>query len=105
MEYDLKYNEQPDEFAIDLTIQSRLRKYVNKHFYPAFAISMLCPIYLMGGAIRDLLMAKKPKDLDFVIVGEEYKEWVLKVFKKFNIDYTFNRLGGFSINYQETKIV
>ena len=105
MEYDLKYNEQPDEFASDLTIQSRLRKYVNKHFYPAFAISMLCPIYLMGGAIRDLLMAKKPKDLDFVIVGEEHKEWVLKVFKKFNIDYTFNRLGGFSINYQETKIV
>ena len=46
----------------------------------------------MGGAIRDLLMAKKPKDLDFVIVGEEHKELVLKVFKKFNIDYSFNRL-------------
>ena len=50
-------------------------------------------------------MAKKPKDLDFVIVGEEHKEWVLKVFKKFNIDYTFNRLGGFRINYQGTKII
>ena len=31
-------------------------------------------VYCTPADILDLLMAKKPKDLDFVIVGEEYKE-------------------------------
>lgn len=65
---------------------------------------MLSPIYLVGGAIRDLMLANIPKDLDFVVVGEEHLEWVMLVLKKFNIEYSLNRFGGFKINYNGVMV-
>ena len=104
MNIPIKYNDTVDEFTNDLTLQMRLENYIKKYFYPAYIISTLCPIYLLGGAIRDLICAKKPKDLDFVVLGKENLDYVLQVFDKFNINYTYNRFGGFRFYFGDTKI-
>lgn len=104
MVIDIKYNEIEDQFTNDLTLEMRLSKYINNHFYPAYIISSLAPIYLLGGSIRDLILAKKPNDLDFIVLGKEHLDWVLKVLKKYNIEYKLNKLGGYKFNYEGTKI-
>ena len=104
MNIDIKYNDEIDEFIDDLTIEMRLENYINNHFYPAYIIAKLAPICLVGGAIRDLIYAKIPKDMDFVVLGKENLEWVLKVFEKFNIKYTYNKFGGFKFLYNGTEI-
>lgn len=104
MNINIKYNDADNEFSTDLTLNMRLENYIKKHFPLAYTISLLAPIYLVGGSIRDLILARKPKDLDFVVLGQENMEWVLQVLKKFNINYTFNRFGGFKFVYQDTHI-
>lgn len=104
MEINIKYNDGVDEFSEDLSLNMRLKRYIHKNFYPAFVISKLSPIYLIGGSIRDLINARTPKDLDFIVVGNEHKEWVLQVLKRFGIDYSFNRFGGFKFSYNGVKI-
>lgn len=101
---DIKYNDELDEFTYDLSLVMRLRNYINNHFYPAYTISKLAPIYLVGGSIRDLMFAKKPKDMDFVVLGKEQLDWVLKVFNVFNIEYNLNRFGGYKFTYEDTEI-
>jgi len=104
MNIPIKYNDNVDEFTFDLSLQMRLENYINKHFYPAYTISKLAPIYLVGGSIRDLIYAKKPKDLDFVVLGLEHLDWVLDVLKAYNISYTLNRFGGYKFNYNDTVV-
>ena len=104
MNISIKYNNIIDEFTDDLTLQMRLEKYIKTHFLPAYIIAEECPIYLLGGGIRDLIYAKRPKDLDFVVIGNENLNWVIQVFQRFNIKYSFNRLGGFKFEYNNTKI-
>lgn len=104
MNINIKYNEKPDEFTCDLNLTMRLERYVENHFYPAISISQIAPIYLVGGSIRDLIMARTHKDLDFVVLGLEYQDWILSVLKKFNINYELNRFGGFKFIYNGTKI-
>ena len=104
MNIPIKYNDEIDEFTYDLTLQMRLEKYIKKHFDVGYSISNMCNIYLLGGAIRDLTLAKKPKDLDFVILGRENIDFINLLFKKLNIKYTYNKLGGFKFNYNNTEI-
>lgn len=59
MNVDIKYNDNKDKFTYDFNLETRFKKYIEKHFYPAFTISDLCQIYLIGGSIRDLIYAKK----------------------------------------------
>jgi len=61
MNISIKYNDIIDEFTTDLTLQMRLDGYIKRHFYPAYVIAQLCPIYLLGGAIRDLIYATPQK--------------------------------------------
>lgn len=100
----IKYNNKDDEFIYDLTLQMRLEEYIKKHFYPAYTISILCPIYLLGGSIRDLIYAKIPKDLDFVVLGKENEELIKHILNKYNIKYTINKLNGFKFEYNNTTI-
>ena len=102
MSITIKHNEN-GEFSSDINLEERIEKYINNHFYPAKVISTLSQVYLLGGAIRDLIDAKKPKDLDFVVLGKD-KEWILEVFNKFGIVPEYNRFGGFKINYNETVV-
>ena len=104
MHIDITYNDDFDEFTNDLTLQMRLENYIKNHFHPAYTISTLCPIYLLGGAIRNLIYAKKPKDLDFVVLGRENFDLILQVFEKFHIEYSLNRFGGFKFKYENTKV-
>ncbi len=104
MKCSVKYNEGIDEFTEDLSLEMRLKRYIKDKFYPAYVIAHLAPVYLVGGSIRDLMMAKAPKDLDFIVVGNEHKEWVLKVLERFGITYSFNRFGGMKFTYNDTSI-
>lgn len=104
MKINIKYNDELDEFTNDLSLESRLKRYINKYFYPAYAISTLAPIYLVGGAIRDLMYAKKPKDMDFVVLGKNQLSWIMDVFKAYGIEYKLNRFGGYKFIYEGTEI-
>lgn len=104
MNIGIKYNEDFDEFTCDLSLEMRLQNYINNHFYPAYTIAKLAPIYLVGGSIRDLIWAKKPKDMDFVILGKEQLDWTLKVLKAYNIEFSLNKFGGYKFIYKDTEI-
>lgn len=104
MNIDIKYNEHLDEFTYDLSLTMRLQKYINNHFAPAYTIAKLAPIYLVGGSIRSLIYAQKPKDMDFIVLGEEQLDWVLKVFKAYNIDFKLNRFEGYKFTYEDTEV-
>lgn len=104
MNIDIKYNDNFKEFTLDLTLTERLKNYISNHFYPAYTIAYLAPIYLVGGSIRDLIYARKPKDLDFIVLGKEQLDWVLIVLKRFNINYNLNRFGGYKFVYDGTNI-
>ena len=92
MNINIKYNDN-QELICDLSLQMRLKNYINNHFYPAYVISELAPIYLVGGSIRDLINATKPKDLDFVILGKDHLDWVLTVLNAYKIKFTLNKFG------------
>ena len=104
MNIEIKYNENLDEFTYDLSLAMRLQNYINNHFYPAYVIAKLASIYLVGGAIRCLIYAKKPKDMDFVVLGKEQLDWVLEVFKAYHIDFKLNRFGGYKFIYDDTEV-
>lgn len=104
MNINILYNDSLDEFSYDLSLEMRVRQYIFHHFYPAYTISMLSSIYLVGGAIRDLLSARHPKDMDFVVLGKKQENWVLEVLNKYHIEYGFNKFGGYKFNYEGTTI-
>ena len=103
MYYDIKYNDKDDEFIDDLSLQMRIERYIKNHFYPAITISTLLPLYLIGGGIRDLMNARHPKDLDFVVLGND-KEWIEKVFEAFKITPRRNKFGGYKFEFDGTTI-
>ena len=103
MNLEIKYNDNDDEFMQDIDFIMRIQRYIENHFYPAFTISRLSKIYLLGGGISDLLVAKIPKDLDFVVLGSD-EEWINEVFRIYKIYPNKNRFGGFKFEYNGTKI-
>lgn len=103
MNLEIKYNDNDAEFMQDINFKMRIQRYIENHFYPAFTISRLSNIYLLGGGIRDLLVAKIPKDLDFVVLGSD-EEWINEVFRIYKVHPDRNRLGGFKFEYNGTKI-
>lgn len=79
---------------MDKNLEIRIQEYIKNHFPPAYQISESVPIYLLGGGIRDLILSKTPKDLDFI----------LSILKNLHIEYTLNSFEGFKFCYQETVI-
>ena len=104
MNIPIKYNDSNEEFNYDLSLQMRLDRYIHKHFNLACIIAQMCPIYLLGGCIRDLINANNPKDLDFVIVGKEHSDFIKLLIDNLNIEYRLNRFGGYKLNYNGMEI-
>ena len=44
-------------------------------------------VYLVGGAVRDMLMGKIPHDKDYVVVGSTVDEMLAKGFKQVGKDF------------------
>lgn len=60
-------------------------------------------VFLCGGALKDLMLGDKIKDLDFVVFCEddfEIKEFI----EKYNLSFTKNRMGGYKIFYNDLVI-
>lgn len=79
MEFNIKYNEKLDEFTSDLSLQMRIKNYIEHHFYPVFAIATMAHTFLVGGSIGDLILAQTPKDMDFVVLGTENNDLILSL--------------------------
>lgn len=104
MKINIKYNINLDEFTYDSSLELRLKNYIDKHFSLAYVISEFAPIYLVGGAIRDLICARKPKDMDFVVLGKEHLEQILNVLNDYNIKLNLNKLGGYKFIYEGIEV-
>lgn len=104
MNIDINYNDELDEFIDDLSLIMRLERYINRRVSLVYTISVLAATYLIGGAIRDLIYAKKQKIWIFVVLEKEHLDWVLQVLKRYNIEYKLNKFGGFKFNYKGTEI-
>lgn len=93
-----------NEFFDDLSLEDRIQKYLFRHCPFLYTISSLAPIYLVGGGIRDLILATVPKDLDFVVLGSEHLNLLWQLFECYQINPTLNHLGGYKFRYQDTTI-
>ena len=47
--------------------KEKVRKYIIENFPLAIEISNIAPIFLIGGALRDIELLTSPKDLDFEV--------------------------------------
>ncbi len=50
--------------------KEKVRKYIIENFPLAIEISNIAPIFLIGGALRDIELLTPPKDLDFVVLSD-----------------------------------
>jgi tRNA nucleotidyltransferase (CCA-adding enzyme) len=44
-------------------------------------------VYLVGGAVRDMLMSKVPKDLDYVVVNSSHTDMIARGFEQVGADF------------------
>lgn len=84
-----------------------VEEYIKNHFSFVYSIALICPIYLMGGALKDIENDRIPKDLDFVCLcnnANEVNQLILDYINKFHLEYKINRLGDFKITVNDTTI-
>lgn len=60
-------------------------------------------VLLCGGAIRNTIMGKSIKDLDFVILTQSNCK-IVDFIKKYNLKYTKSLLGGYKIFFNHFKV-
>lgn len=67
--------------------------------------SINIPVYVVGGYVRDLLLGKKGKDIDFVVVGDAMKfaDHLKKTLAINNI-IRYERFGTFMLFYKDYKL-
>jgi len=62
-------------------------------------------VYLVGGAVRDLLLSRPCKDIDFVIAGVPRKKLEVWFKKRGRIDLVGSRFGVYKFLPRKTKVV
>jgi len=88
----------------NISLEKEIKMYINQHFPVAYTIAKLAPVYLVGGAIRDLMFSSIPKDLDFVVLGLEHYDWMMEVLEFYKIEYCKNKMNGYKFSYQNVEI-
>lgn len=77
--------------------------YLEQNFNQVYDFKFKGQLYLVGGAVKDILIGKEPKDLDFVILS--YRESNIKDFiNKHEFNYNQNSFGGYKLLYNFLKI-
>lgn len=90
------------EMVDNYTYINNIKKYIKDIFPIAIYISRLCPVYLMGGSLRDIKLGNIPKNLDFVCLDND--NIIEAYIKKFNLEYKLNSFGGYKIKFNGMSI-
>lgn len=88
-------------------LNDKLDDCIKSNFNLIYAISMFYQTYLIGGAIRDVMINKKPRDLDFVIYCNNEKvidDFIKKFIDMYNLKYSLNHFNGYKIKYNNIDI-
>lgn len=60
-------------------------------------------VFFCGGALKDLILEEKIKDLDFIVFSESDSE-IKDFIKKYNLYFRRNRFNGYKIFYNDLVI-
>lgn len=88
-------------------LEEKIDIFIKEKFNIIYAISMIYQTYLIGGTIRDLMLEKEPRDMDFVFhsMNDNEAELYLKRFiNMFNLEYSLNHFNGYKIVYNDMEI-
>lgn len=91
--------------SFDFIVNSKYKidDYINKNFKCIYEYNFKSEIYLLSGAIFDIIKDKKPKDMDFVVISKDDKE-IYEFIKHNNFNYLKNSFGGYKINDNSTIV-
>lgn len=88
----------------NISLEDKIKNYIKDNFNIIYELAKEMPIYLVGGSIRSLMLSLEPKDLDFIVLGCEYKDKLSKLINKFDMKYSYNKFGGYKIKYGEIVV-
>ena len=78
-----------------------IKKYLINNFNLIFSIDE--PVFLLGGAIKDIIYNNIVKDLDFVVLSDN-TDSIEKLINDNNLQYTKNSFDGYKIKYNNLYI-
>lgn len=87
-----------------VSLEEKIKNYIKDNFNIINDMAKEMPIYLVGGSIRSLILSLEPKDLDFIVLGCEYNDKLLELINKFNMNYSYNKFGGYKIKYNNIVV-
>jgi len=77
--------------------KEKIKNYLQKKFPIILEQEFKCPTFLIGGAVKDILNDRKPKDLDIVVLNDSD---CIELFTEYHkLEFIKNSFGGYKINY------
>jgi hypothetical protein len=81
----------------------KIDKYLEMYFPVIYQYKFDGIPYLLGGAVKDILLDNTPKDIDITVYSILHNN-TKKFVDTFSLDYNMNNFNGFKINYNNTSI-
>jgi hypothetical protein len=82
--------------------KEKIKNYLQRNFPIILEQGFKCPTFIIGGAVKDILNDKKPKDLDIVVLHDLD---CIELFTKYHkLEFIKNSFGGYKINYNNLTI-